>query len=79
MQQCPNHWRVTLLMIRSEPQELRYDFPVHSAQTFNYYVHQDAEGSLKHGSIKTLSKQRPLNEGVLLIMKKMNATENIIF
>lgn len=41
-------------------------------------IHQDREGSLQHGSLKTSLKQGPLNEGLLLIMNKMNATANAI-
>lgn len=41
-------------------------------------IHQDTKGSLQHGSLKVSLKQGLLNEGLLLIMKKMNATANNI-
>lgn len=40
-------------------------------------IHQDTEGSLQRGSLKTLLKQRLPNEGPLII-KEMDATANII-
>lgn len=41
-------------------------------------IHQDTEGSLQHGSLKTSLKQGLPNEGLLLIIKEMDATANII-
>lgn len=41
-------------------------------------IHQDREGSLQHGSLKTSLKQGLPNEGLLLIIKEMDAIANII-